>query len=419
MTGKRYASTITTCFLVGAVGQLNSPHFPELPGFKDYRGKVMHSVQWDSNFDMERKRVALIGTGASSAQILPHLSSMAAPLTVFQRTPNWIVPRDDDPIPQLWRLAYRYLPLCGQRRRAKLLKAREQSYRMLIEPEINAMVKEINSRFMERQLPDQPELWEKLTPRYPPGCKRVLLSDEYYPTLNKSNVTLDTRAIQKLTQKGIMVDDEEIEVDVIIFATGFRAQEFLSHIDIYGLDGRSLKDIWRNGPHAYLGMTVNSLPNFAMLYGPNTNLGHNSALLMIEAQSRYISALIRYVMASRRKVQALCIVQKSQRIKDYNDDLQVRLQETAFTDSGCSSWYKTQNGTVTNNWYGTAAEYQDALSLLVWDDFDGAEPSKKGRTERIKQGENFNEAHYFGFFFFWVLLSGVLVGKGITLVLFY
>lgn len=229
---------------------------------------------------------------------------------------------------------------------------------------------------MKRQLAKKPQLWNKLTPKYPPGCKRILVSDDYYAALGRNNVALETRPIKEITSNGIRLADEESDneqpCDLLILATGFRAVDFLHPIQVTGSAGRSLSKLWqeRGAPQALYGVTVESMPNFGILFGPNTNLGHNSVLLMIEAQMRYLDVLISAVLWSRNKGSPMTVTPRATRVQQYNDKLQRELALTTFADPSCGSWYKTDEGIITNNWSGDAVSYQKLLSKVHWGDFE-------------------------------------------------
>ena len=225
-------------------------------------------------------------------------------------------------------------------------------------------------KHMRKQLPDRPDLWEKLTPDYPVGCKRILLTDDYYPTLLRDNVTLETGAINRITENGIVVNGEERQFDLIILATGFRTVEFMHPIKIYGANGTPLSEVWEKGARALYGVTVESLPNFGMLYGPNTNLGHNSIILMIEAQARYILTLIDAVLRARQAGGSLAITPRKQLLEEFNHQVQTELAHSSFAHPNCRSWYKNEDGLVTNNWSRNVVDYQKLLSKVRWDDFD-------------------------------------------------
>ncbi|PWY67601.1 flavin-binding monooxygenase [Aspergillus sclerotioniger CBS 115572] len=384
------AYEITTDFLISAVGQLNIPSYPRIPGLDDFTGKMMHSARWDWGYDFADKRVAVIGSGATAAQIVPEMAKTVSHLTVYQRTPNWIFLRGNKPVSAMERFLLTYVPLVRWCKRAMIMRIREWSYSPVTNPESGTahQVKEWALARMRSNLPDKPDLWEALTPKYSFGCKRVLFCDDYYPTLNSSHVDLETRSIQRITATGIQTEgDGNQDYDLIVLASGFRASEFLQPIKIYGSHGRPLEDIWKGGATAYRGVVAEDLPNFGMLYGPNTNLGHNSIILMIEAQSKYLSTLVGAVVESKEKGQSLALQPRPDVVREYNERIQDRLSKTSFADPSCRSWYKTKDGRITNNWPGTVVEYQEQMSQLQWTDYliqgTGAEFMKKKKAACI------------------------------------
>lgn len=357
--GQEY--TITSDFLVSAVGQLNQPQYPKIPGLDDYKGKLMHSARWDWSYDLKGKKVAIIGNGATAVQIIPEIAPVVKNLTIYQRTPNWIVPRDDAAIPAWRRSLYRYVPYIRQRKRADMMDFREWTYGFVQggSTETSAVFRQFSDQLMKTQLPDRPDLWEKLQPKYDIGCKRILITDDYFPVFLRDSVKLETRAIDKITEKGVVAEGDEEEFDLVILATGFRTVEFMHPIDIRGTNGRSISDIWKAGGEALYGVTVESLPNFGMLYGPNTNLGHNSIILMIEAQSNYINALMAKVLEARLNGGQLVIQPKPDVVAAFNNNMQEELKNTSFADERCGSWYKRKdNGKITQNWWSTVINYQ-------------------------------------------------------------
>ena len=301
---------LTTDFLVSAVGQLNVPSYPSIPGLDDFTGKLIHSARWDWTYDFSGKRIAVIGngidsiptrtthyyiltavTGASAIQIVPEIAKTASRITIYQRSPKWVVPRFNKPIGGLQQFLLSYVPPVRWCKRVLQMRFREWSYNVLVTPgTVPAReAEEAAKKWMKTQLPDKPELWDTLTPNYAIGCKRILISDDFYSALNSSHVDLNTKPIQRITATGVQTDGDEQEYDLIVLATGFRASEFLHPIRVYGAGGRSLEDIWKGGPKAYYGMTVEDVPNFGMLYGPNTNLGMSilsSSLLEIHGTDR-------------------------------------------------------------------------------------------------------------------------------------
>ncbi|KAJ5985346.1 hypothetical protein N7522_012542 [Penicillium canescens] len=359
-------------FLISAVGQLNLPRQPNIPGLEDFQGKMMHSARWDWSYDITGKRVAIIGNGATAAQIAPEVAQIASHLTIYQRTPNWIIPRGDGPVSAFQRALFKYLPPLHWRKRALQMDFRE-SFHAVIKDDNSPfaqMIRDMSTASMKGQLATKPELWEKLVPDYAPGCKRIIITDDYYPTLARDNVELETRPITHITETGIEIEGfDEQEYDLIVLATGFRTVEFMHPIQIYGANGRPLQDIWKDGAVAYNGVTVEDLPNFGMFYGPNTNLGHNSIVLMIEAQSRYLNGIVGEVIRARQQGKTLSLKPKLAVLKSFNEKLQTALRNTSFADPNCNSWYKRDDGVITNNWSGTVIDYQLNLSKVEWQDY--------------------------------------------------
>ncbi|KAJ5767124.1 uncharacterized protein N7511_004740 [Penicillium nucicola] len=327
------------------------------------------------------EQVAAITEGATAAQITPEVAKVASHLTVYQRTPNWVIPRMDGPVSPFQRALFKYVPPLHWRKRALQMDFREAFHAIIRDDnsDVAHMIRNMCTGSMKAQLASKPELWEKLTPDYAPGCKRIIITDDYYPTLARDNVELETRQITHITETGIEVEGfDEQEYDVIILATGFRTVEFMHPIQIHGANGRSLQDIWKDGAEAYNGVTVEDLPNFGMFYGPNTNLGHNSIILMIEAQSRYLNGMVGEVIRARHQGQTLSLKPKLAVLKSFNEELQTALRSTSFADPNCSSWYKRDDGVITNNWSGTVVDYQVNLSKVQWQDYDVDGTGKSG-----------------------------------------
>lgn len=337
---------ITTDFLVSAVGQLNQPKLPEIQGIESFKGKKMHSARWDWSYDLQDKKIAMLGNGCTAAQIAPEVAKVAKHITIFQRTPNWVIPRGDTDVSPFMRSVYKYLPPIRWRKRAGQMDFREAFYDAVIDGN-SSLAEEIRNQsttMMRAQLPDRPDMWEKLTPKYNPGCKRVIITDDYFPTLAKPHVSLETRPIHSIGPSSVSVvgDSGEPEVvesdyDLLVCATGFKTVEFMHPIELTGRNGRTLSDVWRNGAQAYNGTCVEDMPNFGMLYGPNTNLGHNSIILMIESQSRYINGLIGPVLDARRRGKSLALSPKHEKVVAYNERVQGVLQNSSFNDPSCNS----------------------------------------------------------------------------------
>lgn len=234
-------------------------------------------------------------------------------------------------------------------------------------------------------------MWKKLTPEYNVGCKRIIISDDYFPALGSDHVTLETRPIHSIDGNAVKVVDDkgrptvtEDDYDLLVCATGFKTVDFMHPIQLYGQGGQKIGDIWKDGARALYGMCVESMPNFGMLYGPNTNLGHNSIILMIESQSRYINGLIKPVLEARKQGKSLALTPLKQRMESFNKHIQAELQASAFNDPNCNSWYKNEAGLITNNWSRTVVEYQKMVETLDFDEFE-AEGTGKEIVQRKKK----------------------------------
>ncbi|KAL1609978.1 hypothetical protein SLS60_001643 [Paraconiothyrium brasiliense] len=378
---------IKTDFLVSAVGQLNVPQWPEIQGIENFNGKKMHSARWDWSYDVTDKKIALVGNEIAKA---------AKHVTVFQRTPNWVVPRLDAPVSATWRNIYRYVPGVLARKRAAIMDFRESTYGFIESADSNMskLFMSMSKEMLQRQLSDRPDLQGKLIPKYQLGCKRIIISDDYFPALGQDNVTLETRPIKSIEGTSVKVasDDDEIvsardDYDLLVCATGFKTVDFMHPIQLVCKDDRHIGDVWKDGAKAYYGITVEDMPNFGMLYGPNTNLGHNSIILMIEAQSRYISGLIKPVLEARKKGKVLSLTPKKERLVEYNAQLQKELQNSTFNDPNCQSWYKNEKGIITNNWSRTVVEYQKMVQDVSFEDYvvdgSGKHEMEKGKTIHV------------------------------------
>lgn len=268
--------TITSDFVVSAVGQLNIPKYPDIEGLDSFQGKTMHSARWDWDFDLRGKRIGIIGNGATSAQIIPEIAKVASKLTVFQRTPNWVIPREDKEITPIRQAMYKYIPFVRRRYRAGLMDFREGFFDAVFDTKsaMHDYIASWSKEHMAAQLLGEQyaDLRQKLQPKYAVGCKRVIISDDYFPSFTRTNVLLETTPIERITERGVAVQGgQEHEFDLLILATGFKTTQFMYPIKIHGKDGKSIEQIWADGAAAYLGMTVPELPNFSMLYGKLTS----------------------------------------------------------------------------------------------------------------------------------------------------
>jgi cation diffusion facilitator CzcD-associated flavoprotein CzcO len=287
--------------MVSGVGQLNRPSIPDLPGLPDFRGPCFHSARWDHAVDLAGKQVAVVGNAASAIQFVPQIAPEAGRLRIFQRSPNWMLPRFDRAYSEKEKRRFARFPLLAKLYRWWIWLLHEIRFPAFRR---NAFVSRWLARMAEQSMRDQissPDLQRVLVPDYPVGGKRILISDDYYPTLERDDVELVTSAIDRIREDAIVTRDGTVHpADVVILATGFESTAFLAPMVIEGLGGRSLSAEWKDGARAYLGMTVAGFPNFFMMYGPNTNLGHNSIIFMIECQTRYIVDCVRQLFGRRQ-----------------------------------------------------------------------------------------------------------------------
>jgi cation diffusion facilitator CzcD-associated flavoprotein CzcO len=339
--------------LVSGTGQLNRPHVPELSHLATFRGKAFHSARWGSDEDVVSKRLALIGSGASAIQIVPEIAKRATHLSVFQRTPSYVIKRNDRPYYDVEKWAFRHVPLVRKAYRAGIYSSLELRFFGLLQGSLlSKAARWMALRNLASEVSDI-ELRNKLTPDYPPGCKRILISDDFYRAMSEPHVDLVTSAIDRATPDGLVTrDGQRHVVDTIVFATGFETTTFLAPMSITGRAGLSLEEAWQNGAEAHKGVVVSGFPNLFLLYGPNTNLGHNSILFMVECQVRYAMGCIRELDKRRARF----IEARRDAMDRFNVKLQADLSKTAWA-AGCQSWYKTDSGKITNNWSGLTLDY--------------------------------------------------------------
>jgi cation diffusion facilitator CzcD-associated flavoprotein CzcO len=337
--------------VVTGAGQLNRPRLPDIPGMSDFGGVSFHSARWNHDHDLTGRRVAVIGNGSSAAQFVPRVAERAERLYVFQRTPNWVIPKPDAAFGPLARLGFRFVPGLQRAYREWIYRYAEATlYPALAQGWSADLLRKRALRHLHDQVPD-PALRAKLTPDYPPGCKRVVIDSAFYPALTRPNVDVVTDRIVRITTTGVETTEGPHEVDTIVYATGFRTTEFLAPMEITGLDGRSLEEQWKGGPEAYLGISVPHFPNLFLLYGPNTNLGHNSIVFMIECQVEHIMSCLPYLSANGP------IEVRPEVMAAWRGQLDAALARMVW-GGGCQSWYKTAEGRVTNNWPGPTTLYR-------------------------------------------------------------
>lgn len=357
--------TITTRVFISAWGQLNRPAWPGIPGIESFNGVSFHSAQWRHDIDLKNSTIAVVGNGASAVQFIPQIAPLAKQLIVFQRSANYIVARQDKDYTDEERVSFRTNPSLLHASRKSMYDDREARVdKVRLGTNIADATAAAAIAHLHAQVPDE-RLRQKLTPDYPVGCKRILISDDFYPTFMRENVELITDRLERLTSEGVQtVDGNVYKVDVMIFGTGFATNPFLGMQDIRGRDEASLRSLWQDGARAYLGMAVAGFPNLFMLYGPNTNLGHNSVIAMLEAQINYILQALEHI---RQDSPSKLEVKKS-KMESFDGWVQGELAQTAWSGN-CSSWYKTGDGRIVNNWPGTVEAYTGLTSKFDLDDY--------------------------------------------------
>jgi cation diffusion facilitator CzcD-associated flavoprotein CzcO len=357
---------LTADVLISGTGQLNRPRIPALPGIGDFKGVAFHSARWNHDVDLAGKRIVVIGNGASAAQFVPELAPRAAKLTVLQRTPSYVFPRKDRAYRGIERWLFRYVP--GWRRiyRSWIYWNLEARFSALYQGSLmGKLVRWMALRQLRKQIAD-PALRARLTPDYPVGCKRIVISDDWYPTLTRDNVELVTSPLERVTADAVVTADGTAHpADAIIYATGFETTSFLAPMQIVGKEGTALATRWSTGAEAHRGVAISGFPNLFLLYGPNTNLGHNSVLFMIECQVRYIVRCLDGL--ARRGARWLDV--KREAMARSNEQLQQALARTTWA-AGCNSWYKTADGKITNNWSGNTAQYWWRTRKPNFDEFE-------------------------------------------------
>jgi cation diffusion facilitator CzcD-associated flavoprotein CzcO len=338
---------LTSDVLVTGTGALSDPSIPDIPGLDSFEGRVFHSAQWEHDYELGGQRVAVVGTGASAIQFVPRIQPAVDALTVFQRTPPWILPRNDRDNTGFERALYRTLPSLQRLVRAGIYWARELSVPGFTRnPRLLKIAELIARRHLRRQVPD-PALRVKLEPDYVIGCKRILLSDDYLPALTQPNVDVVASGLSEVGPNWVRAaDGTHREVDAIIFGTGFHVTDMPVAARIRGRDGRTLADTWSEGAQAHRGTTVAGFPNLFILVGPNTGLGHTSMIYMIESQVAYAVDALQYLRRSgATAVEARPDVQAA-----YNDALQAQLARTVWNAGGCASWYLDVHGRNSTLW---------------------------------------------------------------------
>lgn len=343
--------------VIGAVGPLHRFSLPKIPGLDTFRGQVIHSARWDHGFDPRGKRVAAVGAGASAIQFIPELVKDVAKLHSFQRTPAWVLPREERRYTELEKKIFTAVPAASWLLRQQIFLGNElRTLGFVSDKRILAFAERMAIRHLESAVSD-PALRAILTPRYRMGCKRILMSNTYYPALARPNVEVIGGALDRVTETAVIGPDGAARpVDAIILGTGFDVHDYLGTMRVRGRGGRDLGELWaKEGAHAYLGVTAPGFPNFYTLVGPNTGLGSNSIVYMIEAQ---IELVMRLVDLIRDRPGALCEVREDVE-RAFNERIQRKLRSTIW-ETGCSSWYHDAAGRNSTLWPGLCTSYRMA-----------------------------------------------------------
>ena len=359
--------TLVADVVVSAVGLFGSARYPEVDGLAEFSGTLMHTARWEPDVDLTGKRVAVIGTGASGVQVVPEIADAAAELTVFQRTPPWMVPKEDRPYSAEELSRYRRLPWASLRERWRLWKLQHDNTALTPDHPQLAAVQELSQGFLRKHVADA-QLRDALTPRYPFRCKRVLLGENYYTALQRPHVDLVTDPISRVTDTSIVTAGGcVVDVDAIVVATGFETSKYLSGLEVIGIGGESLHDRWGLDPQAYLGVAVSGFPNFFMLYGPNTNQGANSIIYILEAGARLVASAVSRLARRGGFVDVRPDIEKR-----FNDRISENLERTIWTR--CESYYRSPSGRVVTQWPHSELDYARATWRLRPRDWIHAHP---------------------------------------------
>ncbi|MFF3466059.1 flavin-containing monooxygenase [Streptomyces sp. NPDC002619] len=377
------SGSLSADIVVSATGPLSDPKVPEIPGLDSFPGKVFHSARWDHDYDLRGKRVAMVGTGASAIQIVPSIQPLVSKLTLFQRTPPWVMPRVDRAIGGAERWLHRRLPFTTQARRGLLWGIRELQVQAFTKhPDELGLVEQLAKRNMARAVKD-PALRAKLTPDYRIGCKRILLSNTYYPALVRPNVDVVAGGLTEVRGSTLVAaDGSEAEADAIVFGTGFHVTDMPIAERVVGAEGVTLAESWKGGMAALRGSAAAGFPNFMTVIGPNTGLGNSSMILMIESQLNYMADYVRQlgVLGGRSALDA-----RPGAVRAWNDKVQERMKRTVWNTGGCTSWYLDANGRNTTVWPGTTTEFRRATRRVDLAEYEVLRaPAREGGASALE-----------------------------------
>ena len=342
-------------YIISAIGALHIPYKPAFPGLERFEGKLMHSAQWDKSYALENRNIIVVGSAASAIQIVPQIAKVAHHVSVIQRTANYFLPRKDRAISQFERTWFRKLPFIQRLVRWWQYCVNDFVYHANFTGRLNPgkiLVGHMVRSHLKRQVQD-PALADKLSPDYQVGCKRLLLSDDFLPALQRDNVTLVTEGIDRFTKSGLVTrDGTEIDADLVVLATGFQTKKLFGDMLIIGPGGQTLEQTWAKEIRAHRSVAIKGFPNYFMMYGPNSNLGHSSIIIMFEVQARYIARLLTHALESGKPT----ITVRPEAEIAYNQTIQKALKKTVW-NTGCESWYKDEHGHIFSLWPHTTTRF--------------------------------------------------------------
>ncbi len=383
--GTASGAEIRARYFILASGPLHHPQIPAIPGLDTFEGKVMHSAQWDHSYDLKGKRVASIGTGGSAIQYVPEIAPDVSQLDVYQRTAAWVIPRDERRYGEFSKWLFRTFPAMRKLHRARLYATNEMRVWPIFHPRLAKALQGLAKLSIRMQVKD-PEMRKKLTPDYTIGCKRILISNKYYPAFNRDNVDLITNGIQEIRANSI-VDRNGVErpCDTIILGTGFIVDPrgYMKDFTLDGLPGHQIMQDWKDGAQSYYGTMTSGFPNMFQLVGPNTALGHNSIIYMIESQVNLIISC----MQEMKKRGAKYFDVKIDEQNKLNAEIQGRMKNTVWT-SGCQSWYQQADGTNFTIWPSSTIEFRSRTRKIHAPHFDWVLPQPAIEAEKTSATDN-------------------------------
>jgi cyclohexanone monooxygenase len=358
-------------------GPLHIPSLPDINGIKDFKGEIFHSAQWNHAYDLQDKNICVIGTGASAIQFVPEIQPKLKNLYLMQRTAPWVLPKPDGPFSATQNVLFEKIPFIQKINRDFIYYFNEsQVVGMMYESRILKLGEYLGKRHLKKNIKDE-KLRQKLTPNFRLGCKRVLLSNNYYQAIAQPNVDVITDGIQQFTKDSVVTNDgKERKIDAIILGTGFHVADSFQYYNVKGKNGVELKDVLGNAPEAYYGTSINQFPNLFIMLGPNTGLGHNSMIYMIESQTNYIMDAIQKML--KEDIKSIDVKEEVQ--TKFNQEIQKKLEGTIWL-SGCKSWYLSEDGKNHTVWPGFTLEFRNRTKKINLDDYHIEKSSIKRKKE--------------------------------------